>query len=210
MHRFRLFLVPAVALIAGLTPFASVTGAAAPPANTRPTIAQYLKPGMPVELVSAKAADRIAWIAYEEGKRNVFTAVGPTYTPVRLTAFLKDDGIDMTGLRISDDGLTIVFVRGTSPNNQGWVADVASDPSGGERAIWGVHAGVPGTAFRVASSDERQLTPELSPDGKYVLYVKGNSIYRGRVSDIAPATEMDKGEKPFIDVIMLIDRHERT
>ena len=89
----------------------------------QPTIASYLKPGLPIELVSARKVDRIAWIAYEEGKRNVFAASAPVFKPVRVTSFLKDDGIDLTGLRISDDGSTVVFVRGTRPNGAGWVAN---------------------------------------------------------------------------------------
>jgi dipeptidyl aminopeptidase/acylaminoacyl peptidase len=198
MSRLRLVAVPLVALAAGLTPFASVAPAAAP--TGRPTIAQYLKPGMPVELVSAAKADRIAWTAYEEGKRNVFTAAAPTYAPVRVTSFLKDDGIDLTDLRISSDGSTVAFVRGTSPNNQGWVANVATDPNGGERAIWVAHTATPGTATRIAASQERQFAPELSPDGQSVLYVKDGQIYRARVTPAAAPTEIDKGDRPFIDV----------
>ena len=64
-----------------------------------------------------------------KGKRNVFTAVAPAFAPVRVTSFLKDDGIDLTGLRISDDGSTVVFVRGSAPNNDGWVANPAGDPT---------------------------------------------------------------------------------
>ena len=45
---------------------------ASPP--PRVSIASILKPGLPLELVSAKRADRIAWVSYEEGRRNVFTA----------------------------------------------------------------------------------------------------------------------------------------
>ena len=86
------------------------SGPAMPPSH--PSIAPFLKPGLPIELVSAAKVDRIAWIAYEEGKRNVFTAIAPAFAPVRVTSFLKDDGIDLTGLRISDDGSTVVFVRG--------------------------------------------------------------------------------------------------
>ena len=64
----------------------------APAPSNRPTIAQILKPGLPIELVSARKVDRIAWISYEEGRRNVFTAAGPTFRPVRVTAFMQDDG----------------------------------------------------------------------------------------------------------------------
>src|SRR5260221_3830352 len=84
-----------------------------PSAQHPPTIEQYLKPGLPVELVSARKADRIAWIAYEEGKRNVFIAGAPLFRPVRVTSFMKDDGIDMTSVPISDDGGVVAFVRGS-------------------------------------------------------------------------------------------------
>ncbi|MFI5177491.1 MAG: S9 family peptidase [Vicinamibacterales bacterium] len=171
----------------------------APPsvvAQHQPTIAQYLKPGMPVELVSAAKVDRVAWTAYEEGKRNVFTAVGPAFRPVRVTAFTQDDGIDMTQLRISDDGSTVIFVRGTGPNGDGWNANPASDPNGPERAIWAARTATPGSAWRLAEGSN----PDVSPDGRFVLYVKDGQIYRARVSQTpAPTTPYDKGEKAFIE-----------
>ena len=171
----------------------------APPsvvAQHQPTIAQYLKPGMPVELVSAAKVDRIAWISYEEGKRNVFTAAGPAFRPVRVTAFTSDDGVDMTQLRISDDGSTVVFVRGSAPNSDGWNANPASDPDGPERAIWAARTATPGSAWRLAEGSG----PDISPDGRFVLYVKDGQIYRARVTQTpAPTTAYDKGEKPFIE-----------
>jgi uncharacterized membrane protein len=44
-----------------------VVMASAPRAATPhlPTVAQFLKPGLPIELVSARKSDRIAWIAYD-------------------------------------------------------------------------------------------------------------------------------------------------
>lgn len=164
----------------------------------KPTIQQFLKPGFPFELVSAGGADRIAWIAYEEGKRNVFTAAAPDFHVTRVTSFTKDDGIDMTNLEISEDGRTFAFVRGTAPNSVGWNANPTSDPNGAERAIWAARVGAP--AFRLAEG----TNPALSPDGTSVLYVKGGQIYRAKVAPMAPmlgvtaAQKMDTGEKPFI------------
>ena len=160
---------------------------------SRPTIAQILKPGLPIELVSAKKADRLAWIAYEEGRRNVFTAAGPMFRPVRVTSFMDDDGVDVTQVRISDDGSTIAFVRGHAANNVGWVANPAGDPAGGDRAIWAVRTATPGVATRLAEGQN----PEVSPDGRQVLYLKDGQIYRARVGAAAP-TQMDRGEVPFI------------
>ena len=42
-----------------------------------PTIAQFLSPASPIEVIAARNVDRVAWIAYEEGKRNVYTAAAP-------------------------------------------------------------------------------------------------------------------------------------
>lgn len=164
----------------------------------KPTIQQFLKPGFPFELVSAAGTDRIAWLAYEEGKRNVFTAAAPDFKPTRVTSFTKDDGTDLTALEISDDGRTFVFVRGSDPNRDGWSANPSSNPDGAERAIWAARIGSP--AFRLAEGNN----PALSPDGQSVLYVKGGQIYRAKVAPMTPmlgvtaAQKMDTGEKPFI------------
>src|SRR5687767_7169441 len=105
-------------------------------AQRRPTVDDFLAPAYPFELVSASATDRIAWLAYESGRRNVYTAVAPAFTTVRLTRNLQDDGVDLTDLRISRDGAVVVFVRGHAPNRDGWVANPTSDPRGSERTIW--------------------------------------------------------------------------
>src|SRR5437868_3760036 len=60
-------------------------------AQGKPTVAQFLSPAYPSSLVTAKKTDRIAWVAYEKGLRNIYTAAAPDFTPVRLTNFLKDD-----------------------------------------------------------------------------------------------------------------------
>src|SRR3954454_631591 len=99
--------------------FYRAPSAAAPP----PTIEQFLAPGTPIEIVSARKADRIAWTAYEHGQRNVYTAAPPDSKPVRLTNVTKDDGIELGDIGISDAGDVVTFVRGTQPNRDGWVAN---------------------------------------------------------------------------------------
>ena len=66
---------------------------AAPPRV--PLYQQFMSPDSPQELVAARKVDRIAWVDYAEGKRNAYTAAAPNFTPVRLTNFMKDDGIMM-------------------------------------------------------------------------------------------------------------------
>ena len=162
-------------------------------AQTKPTVAQFLSPASPLTLVSAHKVDRVAWMAYDRGMRNVYTAAAPSFAAVRLTSFLEDDGEDLTDVNISDDGTVIVFVRGSAPNRFGWVANPSHSPDGAERAIWAVKS-TGGRAWRVAEG----ASPELSPDGRYVLFTKDGQIYRARVARGAPLTAMDTGGLPFI------------
>jgi dipeptidyl aminopeptidase/acylaminoacyl peptidase len=162
-------------------------------AQGKPTVEQFMSPASPLDLVSAKKADRLAWMVYEKGLRNVYTAAGPTFTPVRLTRFLQDDGIDLTDVRISDDGSMIVFVRGSAPNRQGWIANPSHDPDGGERAIWGVRSSG-GAAFKIVDGG----APELSPDGRMVAYVKDGQIYRAYTRAPVPRDSVDLGLKPLV------------
>ncbi len=156
------------------------------------TIEQVLAPAYPYELVTAQKTDRIAWLANERGRRNVYTAAPPDFTPVRLTSFRGDNGIDLTGLRISDDGSTVVFVRGHAPNRDGWIANPTSDPAGGERAIWAATTTGLGEPWKVIVA----TNPVLSPDGKWVLFTGGGQIH-GVPVDANLGDQTERGKKPL-------------
>jgi dipeptidyl-peptidase-4 len=158
-----------------------------------PTIEQFLSPAYPSGLTSAAKADRLAWVSYDQGKRNIYTAAGPAYQPVRLTSFLKDDGTDLTDPSLSADGSVVVFVRGHAANRDGWVANPSSNPDGSERAIWAARTSG-GPAWRVAEG----AAPRLSPDGTSVLFVNTGQIYRARVTPVRPVSPRDRGEEPFV------------
>jgi len=136
------------------------------------TLEQILRYSFSYELVSAKKADRLAWLEFEQGKRNVYTAAAPDFKPVRLTNFMDDDGTELSGLAVSDDGSVIVFVRGSDPNRSGWIANPSHFPDGSEQAIWAVRTRE-AKPFRLAAGAD----PVLSPDGRIVLFVKEGQIH---------------------------------
>jgi dipeptidyl-peptidase-4 len=183
VHRF----FRSTALAAALTLSASFAGA-----QTKATIEQFLSPSSPLEMTSSRHADRVAWIAYDRGMRNVYSAAAPDFRAVRLTKFLADDGTDMTNVELSDDGSIAVFVRGSAPNRSGWVANPSHDPDGAERAIWAARTDG-SRAWRLAEGSN----PVLSPDGKSVLYVKDGQIYRALTTLPAPSATA-KPINPFI------------
>jgi dipeptidyl-peptidase 4 len=181
-------LLPAIAALA-----LSLLLAPAASAQKPPTMAQFLSPGYPSSLVSAKKADRLAWVVLDAGKRNVYTAAAPDFRPVRLTAFLEDNGVDVAEPSISDDGSVIVFVRGHTLNREGWGANPTGNPDGPERAAWAVRA-AGGPAWRLGEV----TTPVLSPDGRIVAFAKDGLIYAYAVAPGALPAAIAKGEKPLI------------
>ncbi len=156
------------------------------------SIEPYIAPAFPENLVSAKKADRIAWIANDRGKRNVYFAAAPGYKPVRLTTFHDDDGIVLSDLSISDDGATVTFLRGGAPNPRGWYAVPTSNPDGGESAIWAAK-----TSGGVAWKLGRGTSPVMSPDGLDVAFARDSQIYSYRVTR-TPADSIQRGLKPLL------------
>jgi dipeptidyl-peptidase 4 len=183
----RLFIFPIAAIAFLSRPLAS-----APPEI--PAYQRFLSPASPQEVVAARKVDRIAWVDYAEGKRNAYTAAAPLFTPVRLTNFLKDDGIMMSEIKISDDGSTVIFLRGERPNRDGWSPNPTADPNGPEHAFWAARTSGAAGAWRVAEA----TSPELAPDGSAILFVKDGQIFRARVTPVKPVSEVDRGEKAFI------------
>jgi dipeptidyl-peptidase 4 len=182
----------------------SVAGMTMARSQTASSVAPYIAPAFPEELVSAKKVDRIAWLAYDHGQRNVYAAAAPEFRPVRLTAFLEDNGIVLSDLSISDDGSTVVFLRGGEPNRRGWIADPSSDPGGSERAVWAAKTDGSG-AWRLGPGS----APALAPDARTVAFARDSDIYTYRVapSRVAPSRDartpgdsIDRGLKALVRV----------
>ena len=202
----------ALALLGGLA--AAALPAADAGAQTRDpgfTIEQILSPAFPYNLVSARRADRIAWIENDRGMRNVFTAAGPDFRPVRLTSTLTDDGVDLGQIALSDDGSVVLFVRGHGPNMEGMIANPPSDPLGGRREIWAASTGGGRAPWRVVALEGEPGGGGggggggaggmvLSPDGRWVLYTGGGKIYRAEVDPgITAASVLDDAPPLFRD-----------
>ncbi|MBW3536032.1 MAG: prolyl oligopeptidase family serine peptidase, partial [Gemmatimonadetes bacterium] len=174
---------------------ALLLAAPAPPAAAQApfSIQEVLSPAFPHTLVSARDADRVAWIEYREGRRNVWTAAAPGFEPVRLTEHLHDDGVDLTDLQISDDGSVVVWMRGHDPNRQGWVANPTSDAEGGMRSVWAASTR-DGRTWEVAGAWDAVL----SPDGRWIAWDQDGQIHRAAVDPGATSRPTREDARPLV------------
>ncbi len=136
------------------------------------TVEQILSSPFPSSLVASPTGSRLAWVQNDEGRRNIWIAEGPDYEGRQITSYSEDDGQDLGSLRFTNDGTTIVFVRGGAPNRQGEIPNPLSLPDEQERAIWTVpFSGGEPQKLAVGSS------PAVSPDGQTVLFIRSRQIW---------------------------------
>ncbi len=95
-------------LVAGLsTPHASHAQQRSPF-----TLAQVRSYPFPTELQAAHSTNRIVWAFNEQGVRNLWVAEAPTFNARQLTRYTRDDGQELSSVRISPDGQWLVYIRG--------------------------------------------------------------------------------------------------
>jgi dipeptidyl aminopeptidase/acylaminoacyl peptidase len=156
------------------------------------TLEQVLSPPYPWGLVSAKQADRIAWVFYERGARNVWTAAAPDFKPVNLTGYARDEVFELPDVYITDDGRTVVYIKNGRPNSEGWVTNSDSGPDGREQEIWAVRTDG-GKPWKLAVG----ANPVLSPDGRWALIVRDGLICRLPLKPPADAADVPEPELLF-------------
>lgn len=158
----------AMAAAGGVRPAAQ-----APPA---PTIDQIMSAPFATGLVASPGGQAVAWVFNERGARNIWVAEGPAFTGRRLTAFEGDNGQEVSGLRFTPDGRTLVFVRGGGPNRGGEIPNPTSDAAGTEQAVWAMPlAG--GEPQRIGAGDGAAV----SPTGDVVAFVQKGRIWLASV-----------------------------
>ncbi len=142
----------------------------------------------PTELTASAQGSKIAWAFNEEGKRNVYVAEGPAYTPRKLTNYNNDDAQEITSLSISHDGKWVLYVRG-GDHGSNWNDDepvnASFSPTPPKVEIWTVpFAG--GEPKAIAEADE----PVISPKSDSVVFIKGGQAWIAPVNALAAAKNL--------------------
>src|SRR5216110_4005516 len=101
-----------VAAVAGLAVLSSSAAAAQATRAAPFTLDQVRSYPYPTELTAAATGARIAWAFNEQGRRNIYVAEGPSFTPRRLTNYDRDDGQELSSVTVAANARWVVYVRG--------------------------------------------------------------------------------------------------
>ena len=84
----------------------------APAADAAFTLKQVTSSPFASELSASPKGDRVAWVLFEQGRRNIYVAAAPGWEGRRATSFNGDDGQEISQIVWSRDGAAIYFTRG--------------------------------------------------------------------------------------------------
>ena len=156
------------------------------------TLEQVLSSPFPYGLTAAAHAPRIAWVFNFKGARNIWIADGPSFAARQVTHYTGDDGMPIASLRLTPDGRTIVFVRGTETNDAGRVAVATNDLTPRKQMVFAMD--VDGESARalgeMGCSYEGCEDVEISPDGQFAVWSARKQLWIAPVSGATAAHQL--------------------
>ena len=139
----------------------------------------------PSSLTASATGERVAWAVNFKGVRNVWIADGPTFAARQVTNYSADDGGEIDSVRLTPDGKTVLYSRGTETNQQGEVADPTSNINRPLQQVWAVTMGVdsqPRLLGEMGCGQEDCEDIEISPDGQFAVWSARRQIWIAPIS----------------------------
>jgi dipeptidyl aminopeptidase/acylaminoacyl peptidase len=156
------------------------------------TLTQILSSPFPTNLVAASHAGRVAWVFDFKGARNVWIADAPNFAARQVTPYSADDGVPIASLRITPDGRTLVYVRGSETNEAGQVADPASEVWSRKQQVWAidVDGGGPRMLGEMGCNEEGCEDVQVSSDGQFAVWAAKKQLWIAPVSGATAAHQL--------------------
>jgi dipeptidyl aminopeptidase/acylaminoacyl peptidase len=107
------------------------------------TLEQIMNSPFPTQLVapegaSSNQASPVAWVFNDKGSDNVWIASPPDYVGRQVTHYSGDDGQRIVSLKITHDGKTLVYARGSELNRVERSANPQSLTAQPKQQVWAV------------------------------------------------------------------------
>src|SRR5713101_4503107 len=156
------------------------------------TLEQVMSSPFPSNLVAASRSGRVAWVFDAKGVRNLWVADAPNFAARQVTHYDGDEGLPIASLRITADGRTLVYVRGSEANESGRVADPTNGVWSRKQQVWAVEvdAGAPRMLGEMGCSEEDCEDVELSPDGQFAVWAARKQLWIAPVTGATPAHQL--------------------
>jgi dipeptidyl aminopeptidase/acylaminoacyl peptidase len=154
------------------------------------SLEQVLSSPFPTNLVAAEHAGRIAWIFSTKGEHNVWVADAPNFEARQVTHYSGDDGLPLAALKLTPDGRTAVYARGSEANHAGEIADPTSNTEKRTQQVWAVNVdqGEPHLLGDMGCDEEGCEDIQISPNGEFAVWVAKKQIW------IAPISAKEKAK----------------
>ncbi|HZU23555.1 MAG TPA: prolyl oligopeptidase family serine peptidase [Terriglobales bacterium] len=149
-------------------------------AHAQFTIEQVMTYPFPSNLTASATGERVAWAVNFKGIRNVWIADGPSFRAQQVTHYAADDGGEIDSVRLTPDGKTVLYSRGSETNQQGEVADPTSNINRPLQQVWAVTVGVdsePRLLGEMGCGQEDCEDIEISPDGQFAVWSARRQIW---------------------------------
>jgi dipeptidyl aminopeptidase/acylaminoacyl peptidase len=155
------------------------------------TIEQVLSAPFPYGVTGASHAPRVAWVFDNKGERNIWVAGSPDFVPRQVTHYKGDEGQPMVSARLTPDGKTVVYARGSEVNKESTSANPQSLIKMPKQQAWAadVNGGKPHLLGDIGCDKEECEDLQISPDGKNVVWAGKKHLW------IAPMDGKKKAEQ---------------
>jgi dipeptidyl aminopeptidase/acylaminoacyl peptidase len=151
------------------------------------SLEQVLSSPFPTNLVAAEQSNpgRIAWVFASKGERNVWIADAPDFQARQVTHYTGDDGMPIAALKLTPDGHTVVYARGTEANSAGEIADPTSNGEKRVQQVWAadVDKGEPRLLGDMGCDEEGCEDIQISPNGESAVWSAKKQIWIAPLSD---------------------------
>ncbi len=124
--------------------------------------------------------------------RNVWIADPPTFAARQLTRYNADDGQPIASLRITPDGKTVVFARGTEANEAGRIADPTSGITARKQQVLAadVQTGKIKVLGELGCGEEGCEDIQISPDGQSAVWAAKKQLWIAPLSSVNGARQL--------------------
>jgi dipeptidyl aminopeptidase/acylaminoacyl peptidase len=161
------------------------------------TLDQVMSSPFPTNLVAADHAGRIAWVFAFKGARNVWVADAPNFEARQVTHYEGDDGMPIAALKLTPDGKTFVYARGTEVNGAGETADPTSNVEKRTQQVWAadVDSGQPRLLGDMGCDEEGCEDIQISPNGQFAVWSAKKQIWIAPISPKSASAQTGEKDK---------------